>query len=423
MSSGAQAQISLRGPQDAYLLATDETTFWRTSYTRHTNAAIAEIQVNFQMTPAYGANKITALLPRNGDLVSTVYLYSQIAPISYTGGVPFDIIAGNYAAYVDAFPHAMIDNIVCKIGQTDYDTHYGYYMEMMESLMAPANKLMGEQNFRYATQQMRAIQSTFTQNLWTPLKFWFCRFYEQSLPYVALYWHDITFELTTRPLTQLVQYAGAITSANVTVPAAPSMTLMVNYVYLDTPERSAFADGEFEYVFDQVQYLGPNAINLTSGQQQHNIRFNHPVQEIIWACQQTANLTNNDHFNFDGPAETGTVVGVTRASDPFLTGRITLNNNERVITLPANFFRLVQPSQSHSRNTNFDRRIFCYCFGVRPEDLLDTGSVNFSRLDNAFLQLTYSTGALAWVGNTFIYARNKNVMKVSSGMAGKKFAA
>lgn len=423
MSSGAQAQINLRGPQDGYLLATDESTFWRTSYTRHTNAAVAELQVNFNMSPSYGSSKIVAQLPRNGDLISQIYLHSKVGAIQY-GAVPFSLAPNNFATYVDALPHALIDQIVCKIGQSEFDTQTGYYMEALEALSAPAHKLMGEQNFRYTTKEGRAIQSTFDQELWTPLKFWFCRFYEQALPYVALYWHDVTFELTTRALSSLVQYSGACNASNTTVPAAPTaLNLLVNYVYLDVPERTAFMDGEHEYVFDQVQFLGPAAVSTTSGSQQHNIRFNHPVQELIWFCQQSSNLAANDHFNWDGPAETGSVVGVTRASDPFVSARLTINNIERVVDLPANYYRLVQPSQSHSRNTAPDRRVFCYCFGLRPEDLLDTGSVNFSRLDNAYLQINYPTGATAWNGTTYIYARSKNVMKIMKGMAGRKFAA
>jgi len=436
MSSGAQAQVSLRGPQDAYLLSTEESTFWRAAYTRHTNAAIAELQQNFNMTPSYGANKILATITRNGDLVSCIYLHTKLQPISYPNN-DFSIAPNRFAAYVDSFPHALIDSVVAKIGQTEFDTQYGYYMEMMEALMSPPQKLMGEQNFRYNTLEMRAIQSTFAQELWTPLKFWFCRFYEQALPYVALYWHDISLELSTRKLSELVQFAGGATIANTTVPAnIDTLNLLVDYVYLDGPERDNFmaaktesgAESEddpstyMEYVFDQVQFLGPNIVGVSGGSTAHNIRFNHPVQEILWACQQKSALDANDHFNWDGPTVAGTVAGLTRPTDCFKTARMSLNNNERVIPLAANYFRLVQPSQYHSRNPAADRRLYCYCFGIAPENMLDTGSVNFSRLDNATLTLEYLTTLPSPI-TTYIYARSKNIMKVQNGMAGRKYAA
>jgi hypothetical protein len=427
-SDGAQAQIALRGPQDVYLLAVDENTFWSTTYPRHTNFAVAEMEQNFNTAAGYGMLKNVATLGRNGDLVSTIYLYTELNPIVYAAGAPFNPAAGNYANYVNSFPHALIDRIIALIGNVDYDTHYGEFMEIMESLFAPPEKLMGEQNFRFATQEGAAIASTFFQRLWTPLRFWFCRFYEQALPYVALYWHTIDIELSTKQLSQLVQYGpgGAITAANVTIPTTPNrMTLLVNYVFLDKPERVAFGDGDHEYVFDQVQYLGPQTVRSGDGTLQHNIRFNHPVQELIWVCQRTANVAANDWFNFGGLTETGTAIGVgtTRESDPFSTAQIMINNHQRTLAQPAEYFRLVQPWQSHTRYPAADRKIYCYCFGPRPEEMFDTGSVNFSRLDNAYLNVTYKAAPLAWDGAIHIYARNKNVMKINSGMAGKKFAA
>lgn len=422
MSDGAQAQISLRGPQDVYLLAVDENSFWSTRYPRHTNFAVAEMEQNFQTGSSYGMMKNIASLGRNGDLVSTVYLYTELNPIVYTDTDSFKPETGSYCNYVNAFPHALIDRVATLIGNVEYDVQYGEYMEIMESLMAPPEKLMGEQNFRYATQEGCAYASTFFQRLYTPLRFWYCRFYEQALPYIALYWHTIDIELSTKALAQLVQFK-TITSADVTIPNAPNrMTLLVNYVFLDKPERVAFGDGDHEYVFDQVQYLGPQSVQAGSGTIQHNIRFNHPVQELIWVVQRRTVVTENDWFNFNGLPETGTG-GNTRDSDPFSNARILINNHERTIMHPAEYYRLVQPWQSHTRYPPSDRRIYCYSFSLRPEDIFDSGSVNFSRLDNAYLQVMYKQAPLAFDGTIHIYARNKNVMKINSGMAGKKYAA
>lgn len=424
MSSGAAAQIALRGPQDKFLLSNEENTFWRTEYPRHTNAAVAELSANFQMSTTYGANKIVAKIPRNGDLISQIYLRSQINRITY-GAVPFSIGPNNYAAYVDSLPHAMTDRVVCRIGSTEFDTQQGLYMEMAEALMAPANKLMSEQNFRYATQEMRAIASTFDLDLWTPLRFWFCRFYEQALPYVALYWNDLDIELTTRPLSQLVQYVGACNSGNTTVSATPNLTLVFNAVYLDEPERRQFSAGRHEYIFDQVQYLGAASVNNTMSSVTINIRFNHPTQELLWVCHQGANATANEWFNWDGPLESGSVVAQTRPSDPFVTARINLNNNERTENLPASYFRLIQPQQYHSRVPSTDRRVYCYSFALRPEELLDTGSVNFSRYDSAYLNLVLPAagGPTAWNGNVHVFARSKNIAVIEKGMMGRLYAA
>jgi hypothetical protein len=50
----------------------------------------------------------------------------------------------------------------------------------------------------------------------------------------------------------------------------------------------------------------------------------------------------------------------------------------------------VQPYQAHSRFPAADRWVYCYAFGLKPEELLHTGSVNMSRMDNASLRITYN---------------------------------
>lgn len=428
MSSGAQAQVSLKGSQDAWLIAVDENSFWHTSYPRHTNFAMFELEQNFNNSQGYGMSKNVCTLGRNGDLVSSVYLYTELNPITYAAGAPFNPAIGNYANYVNSFPHALIDRLVCLIGSTDLDTQYGEYMELFESLTAPPEKLMGEQNFRYATQEGCAIASTFFQRLWTPLRFWFCRFYEQALPYIALYWNTIDIELSTRALSSLVQYGsgGGITAANCTIPSTPNrLTLLVNYIFLDSAERASVGDDVHEFVYDQVQYLGPQSVSATATAMQHNIRYNHPVQEIIWVCQRNACKAANDWFNFGGVTETGTTAGVgtTRESEPFLQARILINNNERTIKHYAPYYRLVKPWEAHTRYPAADRKVYCYPFALKPEDIFDTGSLNFSKLDNAYLEITYQSGALGWDGETHIYARSKNILKIKDGMAGRRFAA
>lgn len=74
------------------------------------------------------------------------------------------------------------------------------------------------------------------------------------------------------------------------------------------------------------------------------------------------------------------------------------------------YYRQVQPYQAHARIPAPDRYVYCYAFGLKPEELLHTGSVNMSRMDNANLRITYNpTGDLInppVAGNLFIFARN-----------------
>lgn len=422
MSAGCGAQVQLRGPQDSHTLAIDEGTFWRIEYTRHTNAAVGELIGSFNSSVSYGAPRVSATLDKLGDIISTIYLRTNLAPIAYNvGAVNPYVAATDYAAYVDSFPHALIDQVACRIGNVELDRQSGLYMELAESLMAPSNKLMSEQNFHFATDAMRGVASTFNQDLWTPLRFWFCRFYEQGIPLQALYWNEITIEFAFRRLTDLVQYYGAMTAADVTVPTTLNVSLVYNAVFLDNPERQNFAENKHEFVYDYVQFIGTTSVTNQMTNVRVPIRFNNSVNEIIFVCQQEAAETARNWFNFDGPNETGTG-GDVRAGDPFATARIMLNNSIRVDPQPPIFYRVIQPQQYHSRIPDVtNRRVYCYSFAIRPEELLDTGSVNMSRMDDAAIEMTIDA-ARKWTGKVYVYARAKNYYSIEQGVASRLYA-
>jgi hypothetical protein len=329
--------------------------------------------------------------------------------------------------------------VTTNIGAHDFDDHYSEFLEIFECLTAPSDRLLSQMTGRYASEAACAEASLLDQTLYVPLRFWFNRFSEQALPLVALYWHDVELTFSTRPVTQLYWARGAAaanlqvggaSAVNVVIPdAVNDMHMLNNLVYLDRPERAAFANSKSEYVIDQTQFLGAESVTAASSTVNHSIRFNHPVQEILWAIRTDAATAENDWFNFWGNLTTAGALPVQLLTDPFRFAGVSLNNHTRVDDFPAMYFRQVQPYQSHSRIPAADRCVYCYCFGLRPEEMLHTGSVNMSRLDSANLRITYNgAGGVdplrpPVVGTLFIYARNKNVAKITVGMAGLKFAA
>ena len=63
-----------------------------------------------------------------------------------------------------------------------------------------------------------------------------------------------------------------------------------------------------------------------------------------------------------------------------------------------------------------------YSFALRPEEHQPSGTCNFSRIDNAVLQLVLSAGTVQGTATAKVrvYAVNYNVLRVMSGMAGIK---
>jgi hypothetical protein len=102
--------------------------------------------------------------------------------------------------------------------------------------------------------------------------------------------------------------------------------------------------------------------------------------------------------------------------------QLSLNNHDR---LPDQndwgmlYYNQVQPFETHSRIS--PRKFFNYSFALRPENLLATGTLNCSRVDNIEFRFVFSAYMPAAV--IYIFGRNFNVIKISSGLAGLRFSS
>ena len=56
------------------------------------------------------------------------------------------------------------------------------------------------------------------------------------------------------------------------------------YIFLDTDERRRFAQVSHEYLIEQVQFS--NTVTLDEGNNEFELRFNHPCKELIWSVQK-----------------------------------------------------------------------------------------------------------------------------------------
>uniref|UniRef100_A0A6C0HHD4 Major capsid protein N-terminal domain-containing protein n=1 Tax=viral metagenome TaxID=1070528 RepID=A0A6C0HHD4_9ZZZZ len=102
--------------------------------------------------------------------------------------------------------------------------------------------------------------------------------------------------------------------------------------------------------------------------------------------------------------------------NPVVTAKLQLNGQDRFSEREGTYFDLVQPYQHHTRNP--DTGINVYSFALRPEEHQPSGTCNFSRIDNATLQLVLSNACVAGTATAKVrvYAVNYNVLRVMSGI-------
>ena len=156
----------------------------------------------------------------------------------------------------------------------------------------------------------------------------------------------------------------------------------------------------------------------------------HPDGGVGLAASQQggfANALTDPHQS--GISDAGTFVLSETALDmhcwgenPVVTAKLQLNGQDRFSEREGTYFDLVQPYQHHTRNP--DTGINLYSFSLRPEEHQPSGTCNFSRIDNATLQLVLSNATVegTQTAKVRVYATNYNVLRVMSGMGGLAYS-
>ena len=263
-------------------------------------------------------------------------------------------------------------------------------------------------------------------------------------------------------------------------------SLYVDYIFLDTDERRRMAQNPHEYLIEQLQFTGDESVGSSSNKIKLNL--NHPVKELVWVVQPDANvdycasllpntglcsLLGAQPFNYTdafdalpnavhafgntaavsgsdafidttsgGGFETGLMTDNTSAvsdagtfvlaetaldmhcwgENPVVVAKLQLNGQDRFSEREGTYFDLVQPFQHHTRAP--DTGINVYSFALRPEEHQPSGTCNFSRIDNATLQLVLSNATVQGsnTAKVRLYAVNYNVLRIMSGMGGLAYS-
>lgn len=444
------------GNQDAFLSINPEKTFFAQSYRRHTNFAIAEQDITLDNAPsgAWIASKVTARIPRNGDLLGQCYFTCVLTALSLkdtvdfsatnsalwgVGNEPGDVATARQETriyWANAVGHAMIDSVTFEVGSQVVDKWTGEFLQLWERVSGQPGKQLREMIGQYDSEEDLRDFAGMSRRLYVPLPFYFCRSYALHKPLIALQYHEtkIVVDLVAREKL-VVGFRGgnvdayrdtAIPIANIDGGEMQSAAITANYVYLDTMERRVFAQQPHEYLITQLQRHGSVTVASTEGSVQTQLYFNHPVLELYWVYQEDSQRTAAEgyrYFNY-GVEHSGflahqdSATAVIPLVDPIATVSLQVNGHDRIAARDSLYFRAVQPWERH---TNIpDRFIYNYAFCLYPEDdASPSGAINMSRIDSVVMRFTMtgiSGSGLAESGTIRVYARSHNVVKIAGGM-------
>jgi len=421
-------QLVAYGAQDVYLTGSPKVTFFQAVYKRHTNFAMETIEQVVNGSAGNNA-RLSVTVARNGDLIGEMYM-EMVSNVS-------DYLSAPGTASAEWLAERAIADIELTIGGQRIDKHYQKWWRLYSELYLDEAKRV-----QYGKMTSASLGSG---KVYLPLIFFFNRNPGLYLPLIALQYHEVRLDIT-------------LSSLFTTYLTTSGLKVWGNYVYLDTEERRRFAQKGHEYLIEQVQHTGVDTVTA-AGTKQVRLSYNHPVKELVW-CFSGTGTTATDEDMWDttsnvGFTEVSTLpvsaagancyvspnvcgapmilqdgvnsnvwiedgaVGAITSVGPLSTFKLILNGQDRFKEQTGKYFNQVQPFYHHSGNPY--PGIYSYSFALKPEEHQPTGTCNFSRIDNAQVEVVQKADTNRTT-NMHMFAVNYNVLRIQSGMGGLAFS-
>lgn len=410
--TGALTQLVAYGAQDVYLTGNPQMSFWKANFTRYRNFATESIEQDIIGTIASGGD-ISFTLSRSGDLV-----YGVMLNIQFKRGA---------SGPSDPKPYYSCEQFVRHLdmyigGQKVFEFDHEWFRVYWELYYDYAQ----EQAYRNMANWAGEPQG-YLRTFYLPIPVWFNPLDPgRAIPLIALQYHDVQFKIK---LNNLSDIPGIDTSFT------PVVSCFADYTFLDKDERVWFAQNPHEYIIQQVQTNQfPITISSVPRQYKFSLNFNHPTKAIVWAC--TPGTTTHGQYTSESGERDFETLG------PLASAKLSLNGVDRFQSRRGSYFTRGSPWTSFSGGY-MSSGMYAYGFGIHSDRDDPTGTLNFSRVDNATLHVstkaailtnildpsaTTVTEEMTTVGanvlNTlYVWAVNYNVLRINSGMGGLAYSS
>ena len=364
--SAALIDLVSVGAQDVYITGDPQVSFFRQNYKRHTNFSIKPERLDYIGT-FKSSNEVSIPIRSKGDLLS--YIWIENADINNNNSNDSLFKSAN-AQSDDTSP-----------------TEFSLWIGGQEVCRLDSLYINTIHNSLYNESQAKATCAVTTQDTGDNastgsymIPFFFSEDWTKSLPLVGLQYHEVEIRIKCR---------------NGTFNVGSSPKVYGSYIFLDTEEREFFSQQEHELLITQTQYQpmtdADKSIDLTY--------FNHPVKAVHIA----AGLRDTTVYSFP-------------------TASMFINGTPLFENMSGEYHRNVVPSRHCSiLNSTIDsEQIYTWPMCLTMNKSQPTGSLNFSRIDNAKITISGSITATN-VAMVRAYAVNYNILRIKNGMGGVAF--
>ena len=478
MGIGTLILVSI-GKENILISADPEITFFKTAYKRYTNYSIEQTPQYFKTTPDFG-RKCTVNISKNADLMGMTYIYVELpniqienfsnnknfswvnkiglALINYVeieiGGYIIDRHYGDWLniwnelsinSGIKKSYNKMIGNIIDLTNYSLTKSSYKLYIPLsfwfcndtgltlpLISLIHTDIKIHVEFNdidLCYKLSPSYYINILDNICLFEKGEYIYQIYQNNKIIGEFIYYDIITQQLYYNPISgkfiiPSISYDSKlkligeksnniinITPNSVIVknddyfkfnkPSLLESYLLINYIYLDNDERLNFINNNHEYIIQTITSIPEQSISTINSV--YKLPLSNPIKMLVWRCLLQSNKILNNHFDY-------TFNDVSIINKCLLV----INSINRMELNSIEYYTTIQNYQ-HNLN-NYQNGLYIYSFALNPKDLQPSGSINFSKIEDSYLQFNMNN-FVNYQNNVLIkcYAIQYNLIKISLG--------
>jgi hypothetical protein len=194
-------------------------------------------------------------------------------------------------------------------------------------------------------------------------------------------------------------------------PSLINSFILVDYIYLDNFERAKFLNNSHEYLIPVIQTVSDQIIySMNYG---YKLPLINPVKLLVWRGLLISNYNNNDYFNYTTNPYTD------NNEDLIIKNSLVVNSINRMDLDSIEYYTYIPRYQYSLGNEN---GIYIYSFALNPKEIQPSGSMNFSKIDDAYLQLKLNKIVNYQNPISFkCYAVQYNLLRISYGIGALVF--
>jgi len=410
--TGALTQLVAYGAQDVYLTGDPKMTFWKKNFARYRNFATESIEQDIIGTVGSDSD-ISFTLSRSGDLV-----YGIMMLVQFKRGP---------SGPSDVLPYYSCEQLLRHVevyvgGQKVFEFGHEWFRMYWELFYDYA------QEQAYRTMANWSVEPEgYLRTFHLPIPVWFNVLDPgRAIPLIALQYHDVQFKIKLNNISNIPGIDASYT---------PTVRCFADYTFLDTSERVWFAQNPHEYIIQQVQTTQfPITIGTAQKDYKFALNFNHPSKAIVWACTPGPNY--HGQYTSEATEQDLETLG------PISSSKLSLNGVDRFSSRGGSYFTTGNPWTAFSGGY-LSAGIYAYGFGIQSEKSDPTGTLNFSRIDNAILHVRTKAAVITTIqaSNTatvteemttvganvlntlYVWAVNYNVLRITAGMGGLAYSS